>query len=95
VLPYGFARRTSYRPAGHKYIRIVAESCVHADDIGMLRRVQRQPHCVSIAGRRERRDLVMLQIGDECAEVLADLITGTLYDPSTGMSTSPHCFIVR
>lgn len=78
-----------YRPAGQKYVRITAESCVDDHDMHMLKGAQVQHGYVLHIPSESRRtaEFTKLHVAGKNKFVFAERVTGTLYD-SKGVSSS-------
>lgn len=74
-----------------KKIRITGDGCVHDNDVIFLKHRVRVLRSVHTQWGVEKRE--MAKINARGKDWLADLITGTLYDPKTGRSNSPHLYL--
>lgn len=78
-----------YRPASWPGVIITPEGCVREGDVRILSsgpQVQRQVHGLLHPDEATERTLVQLDL--EGRHLLADIITGTVYDEETGLSLS-------
>ena len=76
-----------------KKIRITSDGCVNELDILKFSRLEMVTKRVQIGTEKQRRAFVKLNPENSTAKrpLLADYITGTIYDPVTKESTSPKC----
>ena len=84
------AKRTLYRPNGEKYVRITPEGCVFDNDMHMLD--PNEKHKVNVCGEIKHKRFQRLDL--DGMQLLADVVTGTIYDAKTGQSGSSQLWSV-
>jgi len=86
------AKKTGFRGVKHKYVRITPEGCINSNDMMFLLKEKPEEKKMLILGKKEKRNFCKVSYNGKV--LLADIITGSLYDPVTGLGSSPLLSIV-
>lgn len=78
---------------GPRKIRTSSEGCIHDTDIPFLDKKARVKCRVQTYEGPVTRTMAYVKIAGR--QMLADTITGTVYDPKTGRSNSPRLTLIR